>query len=287
MRIAAFAIGLLGLVASSPAAAADLAPAGEWQVRQDDEYCELSRQFGTGSQAVTMYVYSYGPVGLRRVSLVGEQIPRNDNAAAFVDARFDGVGTAYPLTAIVSRRGDQGMVTFQTSVEGQRNYAFMKGRWPVTASSSVIMTNGATSLSVDAERMEPLTLDLGNMSEPIAQLQDCSFSLAEDWGYPADEERQVAERATISNPNEVWDRISYPNVRRVNRTSTILQLRMRVTAQGELEDCVVQSPSWGERFARDTCEAIERYARFEPALNANGEAVSSLMRFSNLMVIFD
>jgi len=81
--------------------------------------------------------------------------------------------------------------------------------------------------------------------------------------------------------------IVYPAVQNLNRVSSILQLRLKVDAGGRVAECVVQSSPGSSLFGSKNCTGIRRFARFDPALDSQGQPVESYLQMSITFARFD
>lgn len=262
------------------------APAGEWELNEQDEYCQFTRAFTAGADTLTLYFTTYGPVGGYRMSMVGNALPRDDARARVTQVSFDGSQDAVSLLSIRSSLGDEGMLTFQLG-GGQYNAFFLRGRIDPGNSVAALLDAANTSITVSAAAMDAITVEFGPLNDVLTQMQACEMRLLDGWGYEASAYTDVVQQPQIQNGSQLAYWIRYPPNMVVNHTSTLAQIRLTVGADGQADDCVVQVPNWPRRRTREICRAIESGAEFTPALNAAGEPISALYRFSYLMVMFD
>ncbi|MEL1249184.1 hypothetical protein [Aurantiacibacter gilvus] len=279
------ALALTPIVAA--AQARQLAPASEWSLHETDEYCRISRSFGSGSHEVTMYFYSYGPTGSYQVILVGPNLPRNDAKARVAMLAWGGSDDTERTMVINSRLGDNGSLTFRTY--GNRPVMRFGRAWSAEWDDryDLPFDSRATQLTIGTGELDPITLQLGDMAAPLRQLADCELGLLPGWGFSADDYLGLQGQPSLLNGQDVVEIIRWPAAVLLNRNSMFLQLRMTVDPEGRAQDCVVQSPALQSSDQRAICREFTRSARFTPATDAEGNAVAAPFRASNMMFVFD
>lgn len=263
-----------------------LQPIDNWNWGKTDEYCGLVRNFGDADSPVRLVIYSYGPTGNYRVMVSGDNLPRNDEAAEEGSAAFGGVEDLQDIHMIVGKSGNGGSIDFQAS----RNTGF-RFTWGWSGerdiASEIAFDNDATELTFDTPEMDPVTLMLGDIDEALDDLHTCEDQLVEGWNLGSADSPEIVQGPGVENGLEVLRAIRRPAAMLINRTSQIVQVRLVIDAQGELRDCVLQAPNWRDQDARGVCQAFSRLGRFAPARNADGEAVTGLLRGSYMLLIYD
>lgn len=281
--------GAMLALTSPPALAqtASLAPIDDWNVKLEDTYCELSRNFGDAGAPITMFIYSYGLTGGYRITLQGEELPRNTNKAQIGGAVFGDPSELRGLNIIVGRRGETGTVSFLTSHD-HRSF-FLGYMWSADRdiASGLDFEPYATRLTFDTPEMEPISLELGSLDSALSELAECEAALEESWDLDLPDTLSIETPASLGNGYTLARDIIRPPAMLINRSSQMVQLRMTVDETGELTDCVIQSPNWRGRDVRGVCRPFYRLGEFTPARNAEGEAVPSVLRGQYLMLIFD
>ncbi|WP_338241488.1 hypothetical protein [Aurantiacibacter hainanensis] len=282
-------IGAAMLFATGPDAQAQervLEPLDEWNWGKTDEYCGLVRNFGDADSPVRMVIYSYGPTGSYRIMISGDDLPRNDEAAEQGSAAFGDVEDMQNIHMIVGKRGDGGEINFVVHRASGLHFVYA---WSGESDTrgSIPLDPDATRVSFDTPEMEPVTLMLGSLESPLADLRACEQELMAGWQVDVVTPEAVATPATIDNISVVAQAIRRPPAMLVNRASQLMQLRLVIDAEGNATDCVLQSPNWRDRDVRGVCTAFTGPGEYTAARNAAGEAVPSLLRASYLMLIYD
>ena len=288
LRLLCIVIAALVLTpATALAQARTLEPSGDWEFRAEDEYCRISRSFGSGSRQVSMYFYSYGPTGSYQVVLVGERLPRNTSKARTARLAWGDSEEPQPTMVINGALGDNGTLTFRTL--GNRPAMPMTWYWSGDSDHriGVPFDAAAQQLVFSTSEMEETALQLGDMSAPLHQLADCELALLEDWGFDPGEFTTLASQPELENGYEVLRYMSWPTTLLLNRHSLFLHFRMTVDLEGQAQDCVLQAPAMDSREGRLLCRDFVRMARFTPATNAQGEPVEAMFRSTSLVFVFD
>lgn len=288
LRLLITALAALALVPSmANAQARQLAPSSDWSLHEADEYCRISRSFGSGSRAVTMYFYSYGPTGSYQVILVGPDLPRNEAKARVATMAWGSSEDAERTMVINSRLGDNGSITFRTY--GNRPVMRFGRAWSAEWDDRYDLPFDpyATRLTISTAELDPIELQLGDMAAPLHQLAECELALLPDWGFDPSDYLAMQSQPELQNGQAVVEIIRWPAAVLLNRNSMFLQLRMSVDAEGRAEDCVVQSPALQSSDQRAICREFTRRARFTAATDADGNTVAAPFRATNMMFVFD
>ena len=74
--------------------------------------------------------------------------------------------------------------------------------------------------------------------------------------------------------------IDYPPVESFKRVSSILELRLKIDADGKVAECVVQSSPGSPVFGSKNCDSFRRIARFKPALDTQGQPTDGYLQLS-------
>ncbi|MFB0612429.1 hypothetical protein [Aurantiacibacter poecillastricola] len=292
LHITRIVVGLCAILAvaiSAPAMAQTrvLQPLDDWNWGKTDEYCGLVRNFGDADSPVRMTLYSYGPQGNYRVVLTGADLPRNDDAVQQGSAAFGSETDLQDVHLIVGKRGDDGEIALQVHRGSGMSLAFAWAASDYDTPGSVPFDPLAIRFTVDTPRMEPLTLAIDSMQSALSDLATCEDQLFEGWDLAVADPRDIAAQAKIENGVFVIRQLRLPPGIVINRLSQIMQFRLAIDAEGELVDCALQAPNFGESVAEDMCRVFERQAEFTPARDRIGMPVPSLLRVSYMMIIYD
>jgi hypothetical protein len=258
---------------ATPAAAVDeprvFAPSGQWAVSSDGESCLLARQFGDitfGLQAFSPGATSYNAI------LRGDPLPQRDPGALEFEFRFTPDTRAIPTTGVLGGGGTP-RLTFSASleasevVEARQNGA----RYPATVDTD--REAAVDAFVIAFSRGRPLLLQLGSMAAPLAQLRECTATLPEKWGLDPAAQRSLSRPPV---PIEIGTWLgpgSYPWEYLRNSLSVRVHLRLMTDERGGVSQCVVQSPRSENVAGAIACRELAKTARFEPALDTDGNPV--------------
>jgi hypothetical protein len=262
-----------------PAAAADetkvLAPSGEWTLASDTESCTMSRQFG-GADGVSFRLRAFSPGGRYRLVLYGPSLPQRDSGLLEFKYRFEPDPGEISATGVLSKAGGVPMVSFLTGLDTAATAALDPAerarRGPLEA---MARTAAIDAFVIGFSRGRPLTLPLGAITEPLAQLDACAQDLPRQWGLDPAVQRSLRRRA-VPIAQESWlGPGSFPWSLLRSSQSLIVNMRMVVDASGTPTECVVQAPKTQSGAEALACREIMKIARFEPALDGSGNPVPS------------
>ena len=255
---------------ATPAAAADeprvFAPSGQWAVSSDGESCVIARQFGDitfGLQA-----FSPGPTSYNTI-LRGKPLPQRDPGALEFEFRFNPDTKAIPTTGVLSG-GETPRLTFSASldsssvVEARQNGA----RYPTTIDSD--REAAVDEFVIAFSRGRPLLLQLGSMAAPLVQLRECTAILPEKWGLDPAVQRSLSRPPAPIKIGTWLGPGSYPWEYLRNALSVRVHLRLMTDERGAVSQCIVQSPRGENVAGAVACRELVKTARFEPALDADG-----------------
>lgn len=138
------------------------------------------------------------------------------------------------------------------------------------------MEQAADSIVI-ASRRGTVELQTNSLAPPFAALRKCTDDLVKQWGLDPVEQATLRQRLQPKTSPARWIQPSdYPGEPLRKGQQAIVMFRLMVDASGKPSDCAIprayaQSPA----FSRITCENLMKRARFEPALDAEGQAIPS------------
>ncbi len=136
----------------------------------------------------------------------------------------------------------------------------------------------AKSIRLVAPRVsQTYHLSLTGMSKAMTTIRECQDDLVKSWGYDPVSLRSLTRTASpIGAPQSWFVDSDYPSSASMLGISGVSRLRFTVTAAGKVENCKIITGSGSELLDDRGCEVLTRRARYEPALDAAGQAVRSL-----------
>ncbi len=276
-QVALAAILCASLVAWPAARAVTLAPGGEWHVEQTGESCRLWRDFGSGAEQVRFNINAYGPDGSYRVTLTGRHLPRENGRAQTGEVAFNH-GAAVPIILVVNQLDEEGMVSFL--MHGPASAPILLRTYDATGPEYGLapLPPEMGQITLSGMRMAPITLELGDTGQPLADLRACQHRLARSWGVSEAALADGASRPRMEDFAETFMRMAMPEAMVLNHVTVIAQMRVMVGADGTPQSCTVQSPTLERRQQRGLCNPLLNNGRYTPARDAAGNPVASVFR---------
>ena len=273
------------LLLASPASARQLSPVDDWQLTENVEDCRLARAFGEGEERTMLQIQSYGPQTPYQIVARGSVFPIRDSRAILLDVGFGG-DDAQEVIGVLGKSAERPLLRFALAPPRPTHiFARFYSYRATSAKLAAELQPSAEELVLGMTDMEPVAFALGPMSEHFARLDECVAGLAAKRGeVPGD---QVAQPPRLIEGEELAWRIKYPENLLLNRISGMVYFRSTVGADGRARECTVQAPNWGSRFEKDTCRALERWARFEPARDDQAAPVASPFASAVFFIIYN
>lgn len=285
--------GLVAVAAAlpAPAQAAELAlaPASDWTLKEYDDKCRVTRIFGTGEDAVTLWLDQGGLTPTFNVTLLGR--PLRHPFGPNLSVRF-APEPEYSRNYLYaeSSKGRPVVTLFGVRLTPNSAERALLGLPPEAAPDASISGPRSDPAAVAAARaaavteihfgralVQPLRLESGALDAPIAQLQACAERLDRQIGVNS------ALAATPPRPVEEarWAaevRKGYPAYLARAEQEARLDVRLTIAASGKPSFCEVQEVEGVTSFNDTACLLLLRHATFEPARNAAGEALVARYR---------
>jgi hypothetical protein len=272
-------------VASFGTAPAAAQAADDWRYSEGPEICRAYRSYGEGENRVLLQLRTLGPGSAVEASVAGPQVPREPNSVRLVELGWDGSGFEDTQLGVLGTIDGVPSVSMLTADRGVAAFVFYFNETAVAVSR---LDPAADSMQLRVVGNAPRDLRMGQLVEPLRQLRECETRLMEKWGWGQDYNQRVATGPEMRDPQSwFYKAIVYPAVQNLNRVSSLLQLRLKVDARGRVAECVVQSSPGSSLFGSKNCTGIRRFARFNPALDAQGQPVESYMQMSITFARFD
>ncbi len=285
VRVKALATFIAVLATCQGAAAAkdyQLPPSSKWVLDYAPESCQLSRAFGSGDDTVVAQFYEYQPGSVFDLNLIGKPIGDNFNEPA-VRMRFGSSGNFVRKDAMAGSVGNLPALFLAARLDNfdptNAEIAGLEKLAPAERSRRLTVTPAVeaavTSATVRvASRI--ITLSLGSMGPPMAELRKCTADLVKAWGLdPIEQEALASGPEPRSSPGGWLTSSDYPQEALAAGSQAIIRYRLMISATGKVTACAVQSSIAKEDFGKLSCDLLTRRARFEPAMTADGVAVAS------------
>jgi hypothetical protein len=267
------------------AVAARAQSADGWQYAESAESCRANRSFSEGEASTLLQLRSFGPGSAVEATVAGPQVPREPNAVRMVELGWDGADFEEHQVGILGTLGGTPSVSLLTAHRPVSAFVFYFSEVAVAVSR---LDPTAQSMQLRVVGNAPRALQIGSLEEPLRRLAECEAGLMEKWGWGRDYYQRVVTAPVMRDPQRwFYKAIVYPAVPNLNRVSSFLQLRLKVDAAGRVAECMVQSSPGSSQFGEKNCTGLRRQARFDPALDAQGQPVESYVQMSITFARYD
>jgi len=284
MRTIAAASGLLLVLACAASAQAAAAPADPWTHGQAPEYCYMSRTVEAGGRQAYVLIQSFGTTSPYHVVVRSAALPVRPQRAEVAQVSFGSPAAKQDTFVILGKWNDVATVVFAASWHDVRQFGEIYAYKNTDARMMAPIDRTGQALSLEVPDSPPLDLQLGNMSGEFERLDSCTRALEDKWRAAASPVGTVVKEPELLHPGEANWHMKYPNVALLNLISGMTEVRMTVDEKGRARDCVVQVSTWAAQFGADTCQSLKTIARFEPARDSQGNAVTALYRASLVFI---
>lgn len=290
--------GLVSLsgVVHHPASAAPirLEPASDWQLREYDDKCRMIRTFGKGENETTLWIDKGGPGPGINLTLIGRPV-RNPYGAYVrvgfapgeaVDRNFITANSSKgrPVLGLfgvqpVSLLADKAPGAQSVTSQDEESVDLTAAATAEFASTETLKKRYAaiTALEVSGAVNDPLALELDGVLGMAEALFNCTTQLNKRLSRNPAEEGGLAKEVTALDA-EVWAqkiKENYPaHLLRAEQQGTVA-VRLTVNKEGRASFCEVTGFNGPASFNETACLQLLRHARFNPALDAKGDPVSS------------
>lgn len=263
-----------------------LEPASKWQLNYGPERCTLTRDLGSGSSAVHVQFDSFGSWNEFRMQLSGPAIPAPYGPVGSASVRMSSDAFETPTSTLQGKVGNEPSVSFSVGFapstlpavykrmsREQKLKLYEAQRRPQPEYDATV-----DGIDVRLANGPTLALQLGNMAAPLAALRACIDDMYKSWGIDPAQQKALSHEARPTNATVSSVKSDYPSEPLLNSLSAYVPVRLTIDATGKPTLCVVQVESVGQAFKTAVCSHLQ--GRYEPALDANGQPVTSLFHTS-------
>ncbi|MEP0189451.1 MAG: energy transducer TonB [Erythrobacter sp.] len=264
---------LTALPFSAQAQSLQLEPTSEWNLREYEDKCRVSRVFGVGENAVTLWLDQGGSRQNYNLTLIGEPL-----------------GNPYG-PAIRIKPGDE-----EEIVRSYIKAKSSKGR-PVLRMYGLTLVQPKLEREDDADRPDvsisearaaaiqtlrlreairlPLQLQLGAMGPQFAFLQECGARLERTLTSRSRALTGEAQPPSPLNGDKWLSAQDWPAYLRRAKMEGTVTFRLTVGKNGKPSACSILRSNKPQLFDDAVCLALLKRAKFEPARDGEGEPVAS------------
>lgn len=244
-----------------------------------DDSCALQRNFAVGDKAAILEMRRFLPGENLRIAFATNMADRREKLTQFrwePDAAF----TEQRDTAFVQLASGMNGVMFSAQLfpdqdddAGSEPEDISQPVDPVARAAREQSVVGAT---LSGSFAKDITLNLGNMHQPMEALRVCMDELLTHWGIDAEAHKALTRKATPRNLSRLARDVQrfYPNSGLRQEQDAWIQIRLGVDAEGKVSACHLQAPVMNEDFKASACKGLS-VARFKPALDASGNPIAS------------
>jgi TonB family protein len=253
----------------SSASAADellvMAPSSTWVMDYAEDSCALRRAFQSGDQKALLEFRQYAPGDLFEVLVVSDTVRRRDRGPR---VRFepDAAWHEPPATRLASNSAGNG-VLYQDSLRPRHSVA---SEWSEPERDA--RERAITGLTLADSFERTLTLQTGRMQQPMAAMRTCLQDLVSPSGVDEGPPGPVV-RGPLPIDLRDWARRTqeyYPAAMAMRGKGARISVRLIVGKDGKPRTCFAEG-STEQAFLDTACAALTQFARFDPAIDANGE----------------
>ncbi len=260
-----YLVGVLLAVSlvASPAMAQDapvvFEPATNWQIDYAQDGCYLDRAFGEEDSRI------FFRIGQRRIEprvdlTLGSETMRvdiDDIAVRFLPndqpAEFGSVGR-------IEASGFEGVIFSGLSIGPEA------------------VGNGASALQIDGVFDNAVRLETGDLAPAMEAMDSCMSDFYREMGVDPDVQFSLSRPAMRKNFQYTARLVmnAYPSEMVRRRIEADVSLTVVVDPDGRVTQCSGTGPSEYPQFLEAACEVMTEHARYEPALDADGNPVATL-----------
>lgn len=290
-----FFLAACGLMAATPAHADEAAtvvlePSTPWQLDYAETRCRIGRIFGEGEARSVFYMEQHEPSDDVTWVVAGDAFGTIRSSRPF-EAQFGPGIEPYTLEPDVvltlagysaSLRGN-GMDApdIKSTRDVRKAAAMQKDKFSAENPVGLPALDAERGKGIDwveiSQGTDRIRLNTGNMGAVFEAMNTCMADLVTHWGADPEALKSRVTPPKLTNLTNVARRIqsSYPLPAERKGESADLHIRMMVNAAGEVESCHTTDLTRADNFDDHACEMFSKYARFEPATDAGGNAVAS------------
>ena len=244
----------------------EYSPAGPWTVDYAEDSCALYRTFEAQDRELWMELRQIAPDSLARVS-VGSghlELTEDDPHVTIFPAREAFDHWAKPFTT-----DDDSIRAIVTSLR----LSLLQSVAANEDDSSEALPEIA-GVQIARAFNETVVIQTGEMDMPLQALETCLEDLVRTWGIEPEQLRNAVTKPVPAYEDQWRARVRnyYPRTGKYRSRNTRFPVVLLVGPDGKVARCRSPNALGDEDFEAVACAALTRFARFEPALDAKGEA---------------
>ena len=265
-------LALLPAPALANAEPLSLALQGKWNVRYDEEACQLIGVFGTADDPVLFRLTRYLPGDASIITLYGKKL-RSDQVRSKARIAFGAQKPLRPVGTLNGNSGKEPMAILQSSGD------MLDRPQPTDTTSLPRLTSeqeaSITGMTFAFENRRPFRLEFGSMAVPLKALRACNIDLIKYWGFDLAVLSSLSRTATPTGSPGKWV-TSNDFPRSAIGQNGLVRFLLEVNETGRASKCHVLEKMKPPEFAAVTCQMLLKRAHFTPALDSAGKPVKSM-----------
>jgi hypothetical protein len=269
-------------------------PTGGWTADFGDDYCRLIRTFSDGENELTLGMERIQPTTLTKFMVIGDGIrlyrrattvglsymPDGGKRDAFLARSETGDGTQFlimdgvnmgPDLATLFGGGGRGPGSGQGAAGGPE---FTPGTPIYFAQAEAEFAAGVRGVSLSEGLLNPVRIETGSLRSVIPVMQDCTYNLLDSWDLDGAKHRTIS-RTVVPIEGTTLPQGTVPFTDFGKMAGGVNQVRLMIDESGSPTSCHIHMPSLDQSTNDDICEHLMENARFEPALDAEGQPMAS------------
>jgi hypothetical protein len=268
--------GLLVVPAAQAQDGAVFRPAGGWIADYGEDYCRLVRTFNNGKDEVSLAFERTQPGAPVRLIMVGDGI-KTFRGADQIGYAFTPGGNSAKSRYVRSETPEKKQyLNFEPVTLAPFTFTPGAPPPPYNREAEQEAARGITGLALTEGLTDPVRFDIGPLRAPIAALQACADDLLQVWGLdPAKHKTLTAPAIPIPAPGGVLPQGTIPFGEFGKLGGGANQVRVIVSAEGKPTSCTIYSPSLSQALNQRICALVMEKATFQPAKDADGQAMAS------------
>lgn len=244
----------------------------KWNMHYDDDSCSIWGQFGAGKNEVLVRMSRYQPGSVTELVLYGQRFAKQSvYSKVLTDFNSDGTNT---VAWAMNGKSDK----LPLVMLGNRDLAERTLDKPAAMlpDLSAEQQDAVENVTLRIGREKPFLLPISPAAGVWGALRTCTTNLVKLWGFDPDQQAHLQRTAMpITSPANWVVSNDYPDKALYSGISGVVHFRLDVGSEGQVEACHIQMASKGPEFAQVTCAAIQKRAKFTPALDQAGKPVRS------------
>lgn len=273
--VAALMMGLSSVAWAQSSQPIEMAPVSHWAVDYAEDSCALRRSFAANGNQMVLELREFGPGPWFEVTAASSTISRTSSS---LRSRFEPDSETFaPRDAVFLSGGSLRAVRFTDSVRpaASKGASGSLPEWPESERDA--RERAITGLTLTGIAPEAVTLKTGSLTEPMAALRNCLDDLLKQAGLDPEVQRSLSKQA------KAIDQIGWARRTQEGLPSEIVRaggsgrahVRLIVGSDGRPTTCIALRTSGAPGFGKYACDTALRYARFEPALDAQNRPVET------------